>query len=838
VARKLIVELVGDASSLNKTYRQAANNTKKFETEMGRMTRGVVVGSGALHGLGRNLAIAGAGFLGFASATEAIKTSVSAALDAGKAQRSLAAQMKAAGESFAANRKQVEAASLSLEKYGFTTEDSEKALTVLERGTGRISRAMQLQGVAANLARARNMDLSAAAAVLAKVFGNQETALRRAVPGLDKERHGMELIYQAAQKLSGQARANTTEFDRFHATLHNTEVIIGTALLPTIDRLLTRFTSWLDKLNRSGRLQRDVESAVKTLTGAFNALMDIVRPLARVFKALGDAVGGTRNEVKLLAAAFLAFKGARLVEGLAGIGTAAKNSKTEVSLLRAALTRLGTMGAIGVTIAISYVVSKEGQRFAKWLGGQGIPGVGTKNIPAGGLPVAARAAVAQGMSQDEFVKRVALGGVSSGDATKAYNAAVRAMTYTVTRPAGRGVIGGAAGPGRVSVPGGVSGIGNQPLTAAQQLAVGLAAHPDDIALLRQQAGRDRAAIAFAGKLRAQNRISNAKYVQEVTNYQNDLTQTLDHINQINQAAADKARAAADKEKAAREKALREAQREAQAADRIRISHAKALLVTAKSTKGFADDQVAYNKLIEAYIKESQDKRVSATGRAAARTSAATVRATLRGEEDKRAKAERDAQAAAVALQLKRERTVVEDVNKRFQRYSRVQQQFQVPIQLQLEQARLEATGAATPELQALYRREKEAAEKALKSGKLSINAQIEAWNFITQANNELAQNLSDFGPTGKVASSAAATSGIAFKNLAARREEEARIAQIISHGGRVPSAMSLQGQTIQVHSDIHIDGTKVATAVTNHQTKGARHRAVQNSGIHAGKPLP
>ena len=91
---------------------------------------------------------------------------------------------------------------------------------------------------------------------------------------------------------------------------------------------------------------------------------------------------------------------------------------------------------------------------------------------------------------------------------------------------------------------------------------------------------------------------------------------------------------------------------------------------------------------------------------------------------------------------------------------------------------------------------------------------------------------------GVTASSQAATAGIAFKNAAARREQEARIAQIISHGGHVPTSMSIQGQTIQVNSDVYIDGTKVATAVTNHQTKNARHRAVQTSGIHAGKPLP
>ena len=219
MTRKLVVYMLADTSSLKRGYQEAANGTKKFEAEMSKMGRTMVFGSSSMKGFAHSLVAGTAGFVGFATAAEAIHSSVQAAIDAGKAQRSLAAQMKAAGESFTANKKRVDEASLSLEKYGFTSEDSEKALTVLERGTGRISRAIQLQGVAANLARAKNIDLASAANVLAKVFGGQESALRRAVPGLEKTAHGMDLIREAAQKLQGQAAANTTIFDRFHATL-------------------------------------------------------------------------------------------------------------------------------------------------------------------------------------------------------------------------------------------------------------------------------------------------------------------------------------------------------------------------------------------------------------------------------------------------------------------------------------------------------------------------------------------------------------------------------------------------------------------------------------------
>ena len=164
---------------------------------------------------------------------------------------------------------------------------------MLERGTGSITRAIGLQGEAADLARAKGIKLADAANVLAKVFGGQETALRRAVPGLDKHAHGLDTITEAQKRLAGQAAASTTPAERFQATLHDTEVIIGTALLPTIDKYLGELGKWLDKMNRSGRLQRDVNEAVKDGTAAFQAIKAIVDPLIAAFKDASVAPSAT-----------------------------------------------------------------------------------------------------------------------------------------------------------------------------------------------------------------------------------------------------------------------------------------------------------------------------------------------------------------------------------------------------------------------------------------------------------------------------------------------------------------------------------------------------------------
>ena len=279
MARKLEVEILATTLGYTKGLVKAGEQTKQFAR---------TVDDSSKH-IGRSLALATGGFVAFAGASEFLRTSIDAARDAGVAQRQLAAQMKASGESFQASKGAIDKAGLALERFGFTSMDSAKALTVLERGTGRISRAIQLQGVAANLARAKNLDLADAANILAKVFGGQETALRRAVPGLAKHAHGLDLIAQAQQKLAGQAAASTTEAERFSATLHDTEVIIGTALLPTLDKALGKFSKWLDQLNRSGKLQKDLKTVTSDTALAFGALSKAIGAATDAYNTFRDA---------------------------------------------------------------------------------------------------------------------------------------------------------------------------------------------------------------------------------------------------------------------------------------------------------------------------------------------------------------------------------------------------------------------------------------------------------------------------------------------------------------------------------------------------------------------
>jgi hypothetical protein len=303
MARDLYVRVIGDSRQYERTLQRSAAKTHNFNRELSRMGRGALSGSGAFKNLGRSLAFASGGFVAFESIGTFIRDSIDAARDAAVAQRSLAAQMKASGESFITNRQRIDQTAESYAKFGFQNDEVIASLTVLERGTGKINEAIRLQGLAADIARARNIELAQAATVVAKVFGGQETALRRAVPGLRKNAHGLDLIRLAQARLAGQAAAGATVSERFAATLHDTEEILGKALLPILNKYLGRLSDYLDQLNRSGKLAQDVNQlagAIDTLAGAIGVLHDAEGKfetgrnfLQRQFGKLGGVLTGS-----------------------------------------------------------------------------------------------------------------------------------------------------------------------------------------------------------------------------------------------------------------------------------------------------------------------------------------------------------------------------------------------------------------------------------------------------------------------------------------------------------------------------------------------------------------
>jgi len=183
-------------------------------------------------------------------------------------------------------------------------------VTALERATvltGSAARAQRAYQEALVISKATGKDFNAVLIATAKGQAGITTSLKRYGIQIAAGTSGTAQFATVMSRFGGQAKANTDAFDRFHAVLANTEETIGTALLPTLDKYLTELSNWLEKMQRSGKLQEDVNRFLRDGANVFHVIGDAIHAVDKV-------TGSFVHTLELLAA----FKFARLVSGWIG----------------------------------------------------------------------------------------------------------------------------------------------------------------------------------------------------------------------------------------------------------------------------------------------------------------------------------------------------------------------------------------------------------------------------------------------------------------------------------------------------------------------------------------
>jgi hypothetical protein len=822
---RLAASLGAAGGATARTRGHARGLGKDFE----HMTRGAISGSGALHGFTRSLAFASGGFLAFEGVSKFLTDSVTAAREAGAAQRSLSAQMKASGESFADNRKRIEQVAVSYGKFGFQNDEVIQSLTVLERATGSIDKAIQLQGVTADLARAKNIGLADAAAAVGKVFGGQETALRRAVPGLSQTAHGYDLIQQAAEKLRGQAAANTTASEKFGATLHDTEEIVGRALLPTLNKYLGSLGDWLQKQNESGQLQKNVNEIVKDAAA-------VLHIAAAAFKTFSGAVGGATNAIKLLGTAFVVMKARAalirwglLASSITTVGTEAELSAGKVRGLSAALGKVPTL--VAVTLAVNILTRPDaggpGDKLtslhdwlhalnpANWLKDLGLQQEAPKFQEAGRQA----AGVVGNAFNKGFVDELRM--IAGNAPLREVQGIFQAYIERVPQAA-RNAFGNITRQ-RLRIPqqeGWFDALISRLLGDVQDVTT----PQGQIAALQQIRARVQKSLAATKDLT--RRINLGETIKEINRQIRSITA---------QITADAKQAAAD------------IKQKHQAAINAMLDAARFNVDKAGLTKSLDDDLKAWRKY-QSLVRE----QIKIQGK-----TAELEQRLLESQQGIAAILQQQAEVAKQSAQAAAERVAA--INKAaVAQVGRIDTSF--TSQLAAAQYRalgLTASGGQRAKSGRWLRRRLAQVERKIKgtaADTVANRARLARIRFVLDTYGtiepgpaqEIEQELNDiagdtsgsgFGPTGPVASSQQITAGIAFASAAARRMEEGRVASLIAHGGHLPGAVTVQGHPIEVHTSINLDGSLVARTVTQHQQKQVRHRAVQTSGINAGRAL-
>jgi hypothetical protein len=380
---------------LRSVQRGLREDVDRTEASLGRLSRGAIAGSGVFHGLGRAVAFASTSFLGGLGFVYALRKSIDASREAQVVRSQERATLTQLGLGYQQHAAYIEAVIQKQSKLtAFDDEQLIRTFTALVTRTGDVNEALRLNAVVADVARGRNIDLNTALTLVTRASIGQVGSLRRLgidvkavtsaqdrlrqsgekvtfeqrkqAKALDEEATKRRVIALLQEKYGGRAAAfaktDAGAQELFNKALADTEEAIGKGVLPALTKLLRQGTDYLDQLNKSGKLEKEVSQDAKLLGQAISGFAAVIRVAAHGFGLLSRATGGTKHAVELLTTAAIAWKlrgVIALVSGLTAVEGAAAGAAGGVNSLRFGLLALRALGPIAIPVLITYELTKD-----------------------------------------------------------------------------------------------------------------------------------------------------------------------------------------------------------------------------------------------------------------------------------------------------------------------------------------------------------------------------------------------------------------------------------------------------------------------------------------------
>ncbi len=668
----------------------------------------------------------------------------------------------------------------------------------------------------------------------------------------------MAAIEFVSRKFAGQAEAGATSADHLHASLATASETIGTALLPTFDRLVTELSDWVTKMEATGRLQRDANEAFSAAGVIFHTLGTAVRAVDRatgsfthtlallVALELGSKIGGWITALRIVAvewglvgaaatkagaeqAAALTLSGAG---GAAGGAAGAAGAEGAITGLFAggALGRLGRTG-LGARL-FGGRAAFAGSRFAVGSGGVAtdLAASGAVGLSAGSVGALAAASVLATIALTDLAK--AAGDQFGQGPTSTYDKILGAIEGNLTE--------GLAGNAKFS---GIHAIGSlihghMPFEGALRSTFGPPpVQPFETNQQFQQAGLPVGLTTkqIFGPLPSQLPFSGAKILTQYWK-----TFTLTYREQVLQAQAALTQSSADdvaeaQKELARIKNLINNQQitgpallqayalEIQAAGVIQSAQ------QAAAQKRIAAAQAAKQKIvtdlqnaIDPIKLEVALSKAQSLGQSTIPELKALLAAAYKGLGKAVANGNQDLVKQAYDQIGSLKQSIKDALNS-------TSQQFTEPLKLQIAFARAQAFGGDTT---SVLKQMKKAALAALHSGKYAGQSLVDLLNEITNINQQLSGVTSSAKTEFAKTSIHGLTKGITDPAL--RKVIEARLSQ--QGYGDAPNTHyrgSGRGGDVVVHTTFKLDGRTVAVNTTRHQQKQRRANPPQKRGPHA-----
>lgn len=192
--------------------------------------------------LGGGLLAAGAGLTAF------LYSSAKGAAQAEVQISQVTTTLTAMGSAALKNKEAILQASQAAIKLGFDDEAAALSITRFYQATGDLTKAMDLNNLAMDLARAKNLDLATATQLVNQVLGGNGRALKQYQIDLKESATPLEALGELHEKVKGQAEAFAGTFQGQMAILNesvsNLKDTIGGAVLEALMPFIKELSAW------------------------------------------------------------------------------------------------------------------------------------------------------------------------------------------------------------------------------------------------------------------------------------------------------------------------------------------------------------------------------------------------------------------------------------------------------------------------------------------------------------------------------------------------------------------------------------------------------------------
>ena len=233
---------------------------------------------GSAEGASKTFALGLAGAVTVAAGFGVI--AVKAAADAQAEMAKVDQIVKTMGGSFEATKNKIKEAADATVKLGFDDETAAVSIARLYQRTNDFNEALQLNAIAMDLARAKNLGLEQASNLVGLALSGNARLLKQYGIEIDENKKPMEALIELQNKLKGSAEEYSKTFkgqlETFKVEFGNLTEAIGNQLLPMLTQLMIKVNDfvqndlqkWIDKTEEIIKWLKDHKEIVIIVAGA------------------------------------------------------------------------------------------------------------------------------------------------------------------------------------------------------------------------------------------------------------------------------------------------------------------------------------------------------------------------------------------------------------------------------------------------------------------------------------------------------------------------------------------------------------------------------------------